>query len=239
MDLSKYKKPALNFSGGKDSLACLYLFKDQLDRVTVYHTDTGDHCPEMQEVVESVKEWVPNFVTIKTDVKSWRGVNGIPSDLVPASAHWIGVAAGMNDFLISNRMDCCFQNIMLPMHNRMIEDGVDAVIRGTKLVDTGKVPAEGDTGHYDLLLPLKDWSHQDVFDYLEKVGAPRNRIYEHFGSISAPECFGCTAWWDDNKAKYFKALHPEQYGVYVQNLLAIGNTISLHLEEMNRELVGE
>lgn len=236
MDLSKYKKPALNFSGGKDSLACLYLIKDQLDKVTVYHTDTGDHCPETKEVIDSVKEWIPNFVTIQTNVSQWRSVNGMPSDLVPASAHWIGVATGMNDFPLSNRMDCCFQNIMLPMHNRMIEDDVDAVIRGTKMADTGRIPTDNVDGPYEVLLPLRDWSHQDVFDYLEKVGAPKNKIYDYFGTISAPECFGCTAWWDDKKAKYFKALHPEQYKIYINNLSIIGNTINQHLTELNAEL---
>jgi 3'-phosphoadenosine 5'-phosphosulfate sulfotransferase (PAPS reductase)/FAD synthetase len=236
IDLSKYKNIALHFSGGKDSLALLYLYKDMLKAMTVYHLDTGDSCPETQEIVDWAKEWVPNFVVVNSDVATWREVNGYPSDLVPAKAHAIGVSTGMNDFPITNRFDCCYANIMKPMHDRMIQDEVDCVIRGTKIADSGKLAAEGKTEYYDVILPIRDWSHDDVFNYLKENDAPENAIYSHFASASAPECFGCTAWWDDNKAKYLKKLHPQQFEIYRNNLGIIANTISSHVSELSQEL---
>jgi phosphoadenosine phosphosulfate reductase len=236
IDLAKYSKPALHFSGGKDSLACLYLFKDELANITVYHLNTGDMCPETVAVVEEVKQWIPNFVEVSTNVKKWRDEYGYPSDLAPAKTHWIGVAYGLSNYKLVNRFDCCWSNIMKPMHDRMIADGVDVVIRGTKLSDTGKVPAEGPTDFYDVLLPIVDWTHEEVFSYLEEVGAPKNAIYNYFETVSAPECFGCTAWWDDGKAKYLKDLHPEQYNIYRADLTSIASSISSHMSDLYKEL---
>lgn len=239
IDLSGYRKPALQFSGGKDSLACLYLLRPLLADLIVYWLDTGDGCPETRAIVDQVRPWVPNFVTITTDVKAWRAIHGMPSDLAPARAHWLGVAYGMAASPIVGRFDCCWHNLMAPMHLRMVADGVDAVIRGTKLCDTGKVPIEGRTEFYDVLLPLRDWTHGDVFDYLESVGAPRNGIYEHAGQgISAPECMGCTAWWEDGKAAYFKALHPQRLEAYRNDLRRIRVVVQEHLRELDEQLEG-
>lgn len=236
MDLSAYRNVALQFSGGKDSLACLYLLREQLDDITVYWLDTGDTCPETVAVLDQVRSWVPNFVAVRTDSKNWRAANGYPSDLVPAKAHTLGVAYGMNDFRLVGRFDCCYANLMLPMHERMVEDGVDCVIRGTKLCDTGRVPAEGNVGSYTVILPIRDWSHQQVFDYLESVGAPYNEVYDHFVGISAPECLTCTAWWDDNKGEYLKARHPEQYVAYRKDLKIISIALQSHLADLAKEL---
>lgn len=236
LDLSSYKKPALQFSGGKDSLACLYLLRDQLDRITVYWLDTGDGCPETLAGIEAVRAWIPHFEIVRSDVAAWRAAHGSPSDLVPAAAHWIGVAYGMAPERISNRFDCCFHNIMAPMHWRMVEDGVDAVIRGTKACDTGRVPAEGPNEHYTVLLPLRDWSHQQVFNYLDAVGAARNPIYDHFRGVSAPECMGCTAWWEDGKAAYLKSRHPERHSRYVLQLESVRRVLQGHLRDLAREL---
>lgn len=236
ISVGDYKRPALHFSGGKDSLACLYLLRDQLDRITVYWCDTQDGCPETRAVVEQVRQWIPRFKVITTDVATWRNQYGYPSDLVPAKAHPIGLLYGMNNFALTSRFDCCATNIMAPMHQRMIDDGVDLVIRGTKVTDTGHVPAEGQTEHYTIWLPIRDWTHQQVFDYLREVEAPHNPIYDHFAQISAPECLGCTAWWDDGKAAYLKARHPEHYARYRAQLQAIAATITPHLADLYHEM---
>lgn len=236
VDLSPYRKPALQFSGGKDSLALLYLLRDQLDSLTVYWTNTGDGCPETLAVIEQVRPWIPHFVEVTTDVRAWRAENGDPTDLMPANSHGLGVAYGLSERRLTGRFDCCFRNLMEPMHDRMVADGVDLVIRGTKLTDTGKVPFEGPSAFYTVLLPIKAWTHADVFTYLNTVGAPGNAIYEHFKGISAPECMGCTAWWDDGKAAYLKARHPAKYREYRVSLERVKAALQSHLSELDHEL---
>jgi 3'-phosphoadenosine 5'-phosphosulfate sulfotransferase (PAPS reductase)/FAD synthetase len=236
IDLTAYRNPALQFSGGKDSLACLYLLRHQLENLTVYWVNPGDTCPETVAVVQAIRPWIPRFVEIRSDVLAWRAKHGDPTDLVPASAHVLGVAYGMSDVPLSNRFDCCYANLMHPMHERMLADGVDAVIRGTKLCDTGKVPAEGFTGHYHVLLPIKHWTHEEVFAYLDEVGAPINPLYEHFKGLSAPECLSCTAWWDDGKAQYLKARHPERAAEYKVSLQRVREALLTHLVDLNQEI---
>lgn len=236
MRVDGFKKPALQFSGGKDSLACLYLFEEQLDDLTVYWMNTGDGCPETLTLIEQLKPRIPNFVEITSDVKTWRDTYGTPSDLVPATSHYIANYYGQGGAKLTHRLDCCAANIMAPMHARMVADGVDCVIRGTKKCDTGTVPFEGKDEFYEVMLPIKDWSHQDVFDYLASVDAPYNPMYDHYKGISAPECFGCTAWWDDGKSAYFKALHPERLGEYHASLEQIKAALQTHLADLDYEL---
>jgi phosphoadenosine phosphosulfate reductase len=236
IDLTAYKAPALHFSGGKDSLACLYLLRDQLNNVRVYWCNTGDACPETVEVIDAVRSWIPNFIEVKSDVGTWRDTYGWPSDLVPAKSHFLGVTYGMSQTRLTGRFDCCYYNLMLPMHERMLADKVDCVIRGTKLCDTGTVPAEGQTPDYTVLLPIKDWSHHDVFEYLKSVGAPQNAIYDHFKGISAPECLHCTAWWDDNKAAYLRENHPQVLVDYRKRLRGIKQIVDTHLDDLVHEI---
>ena len=236
MDFGAFKNPALQFSGGKDSLACLYLLREQLDYITVYWLDTGDGCPETLAVIEEARQWIPKFVVVESDVVAWRNTYGYPSDVVPASAHWVASTYGIGTRRFVSRFDCCAENIMRPMHERMVADGVDCVIRGTKACDTGTVPFEGLDQFYYVSLPIRDWTHQDVFDYLAEVGAPYNLLYDYYKGISAPECLGCTAWWDDGKAAYFKALHPERLGEYRASLEQIKSALQSHMADLDFEL---
>lgn len=229
------RRAALQFSGGKDSLACLYLLRPFLDRLTVYRLDTGDTIPETDATVAAVRAWIPNYVEITSDVAAWREEHGVPSDLVPAHSHWIGRAYGMGSAKISNRFDCCWNNLMRPMHERARADGVDLVIRGTKLADTGRLPAEGWVDGIEIWLPLRDFTHEDVFAMLRDVGAPISPVYEFATGISAPECMGCTAWWDDKKAQYLKQRHPKQYTIYQKNLRYIADAIAPHLRDLAEE----
>lgn len=236
IDLSGFKRPALQFSGGKDSLALVYLLKDQLESITLYWMNAGDACPETMDVIRLVREMVPNFIEVQSDVAAWRKQHGNPTDLLPSNAHFLGVSYGLSKFSLTGRFDCCYYNLMRPLHDRMLADGVDLVIRGTKLMDTGAVPHEGPAGAYEVLLPIKDWSHEDVFAYLRNVGAPTNTIYDYFSGGSAPECLGCTAWWDDGKGAYLKNRHPEKYREYRITLESIRRTLVSHMNDLDSEL---
>lgn len=228
---------ALQFSGGKDSLACLYLLRPFVENgLPVYWTHTGDTIPETLAIIEDVRRWIPNFHVIEADVLGWKAVHGLPSDVTTAQSSWMGRQYAMSETPLVGRFECCWANLMEPMHQRMLADGIDAVIRGTKLADTGRVPASGATEHYDVILPLERWSHDDVFEYLEQVGAPRSAVYDHFKAISAPECMHCSAWWDDGKAAYLNALHPEKVGQYRVSLQSIRAELAHRMQELDNEL---
>jgi phosphoadenosine phosphosulfate reductase len=234
--LDRHGRGALHFSGGKDSLALVYLLRPDWHRLTLYHVDTGDLLPEVREIVDLVAAMVPEFRRIETDAKAWTASVGLPSDLVPTTSTPLGLAIGASRQRIVDRFECCAANIMAPMHDRMIEDDVPLVIRGTKRADLARLPHEGgNTGAgYELWLPLLDWSHDDVFAYLRTVGAPICRIYEHKGRpersrrVNAPECATCPAWWSEGRAEYLKEHHPDLFATYRAKLAAVAAEVSPH-----------
>ncbi|SEP41470.1 phosphoadenosine phosphosulfate reductase [Rhodospirillales bacterium URHD0017] len=234
--LDRHQRAALQFSGGKDSLALVYLLRPQWSRLTLYHVDAGDLLPEVREIVDMVEAMVPHFRRIETNSAKWMAEVGLPSDLVPTSSTPAGLSIGASQQRIVDRLDCCAVNIMLPMHYRMIEDGVPLVIRGTKRADLARLPAEsGDTSlGYELWLPLQEWSHDEVFEYLRSVDAPICRVYEH--RVNAPECATCPAWWSEGRAGYLKKHHPALFELYRAKLAAVAAEVTPHWNTLQGEL---
>ena len=232
----KGHKIALQFSGGRDSMAVLYLLKGFLDQLTVYWTNPGDQYPETLEVVNRVREMVPNFVEIRTDVEAWRFVNGMPTDLTPTSSTPMGISAGESDLLLTDRMYCCFSNIMQPMHVRMRQDEITLIIRGVKDCDELVSPtADRDTADgFTFFYPIHDWTKDDVMTYLYEQGAPVSMVYEMLDG--APDCMGCTAWWSEGRGEYLKFYHPAQYQRYRENLKTIGSHVNRHIEFLLKEI---
>ncbi len=233
--LDNHKRIALQFSGGKDSLAVVHLLRPHWERLTLYHVDTGDLLPEIQEVVNQVAAAVPNFVRIDTNSNAWRETFGYPSDLVPSSCTPAGVMIGMATRRIVDRFDCCAANVMIPMHRKALEDGCTLVIRGTKRADFKRMPAEdGPTGlGYDLWLPLLEWSHEEVFAYLWSLNVELPRLYQDH--VNAPECATCPAWWSEGRAAYLAKHHPDLSADYRRKLAIVAAEVMPFVEHLRIE----
>lgn len=227
---------ALQFSGGKDSLALVHLLRPHWDRLTLYHVDTGDLLPEVREIVDGVEAVVPSFVRIDTRAADWQARFGLPSDLVPTTCTPAGLAIGIGSRRLVDRFDCCASNIMAPMHARMVADGMALVIRGTKRTDLPRLPAEnGPTGMgYDLWLPLLEWSDADVFAYLREAGAPICRVYEN--AVQSPECATCPAWWSEGRASYLAKYHPDLSAAYKDKLQIVATEVAPLWAHLQREM---
>src|SRR4051794_2827006 len=112
--ITKHERIALQFSGGKDSLAML-LMREHWDKLTVYWVKTGDAFPETIALVESVRALAAHFVEIAGNQPQVIAQFGIPTDLLPASATSIGLSGcGRDDGLMQDRYSCCMRTIMLP-----------------------------------------------------------------------------------------------------------------------------
>lgn len=214
----------LHFSGGKDSLAVAYLLRPYWEQITFYHLDAGDLLPEVREIVAQIAAKVPRFERINANSRAWAALNGQPSDLVPYTGTPPAMMMG-GKVRISGRWDCCGANLWIPMHARMVADGVSLVIRGTKRADMTRLPAgSGDKSMgYELWLPIEDWSHEDVFAYLREVGAPINRIYQ--STVNSPECATCPAWWNEGRADYLSKHHPELFAIYRRRLETVAGEV--------------
>lgn len=237
LDIYEGKKIALMFSGGKDSLALVFLLKKCWDKLTLYHINTGDLLPEINDIVTQVKALVPNFVQVDTHVKEWQTLNGLPSDLVPTSSTNPGIAIGMSNMKIVDRWTCCSSNLMTPAHNKMIEDGISLVIRGTKACDAKKLPHYGGNTNlgYQLWLPLLNWTHEDVFAYLNEMNITLPYIYDY--QINAPECATCPAWWSEGRGFYLKQFYPNLYREYKWKLQLVTDELIPHVDNLKAEIL--
>lgn len=223
--LEKHCNIALQFSGGKDSLAVAELLKPHWHRLTFYHVDAGDALPEVAAAVDAMAAAVPRFVRIATDADAWMRRVGPPTDLVPYTGLEAAVVMGHGHRVMVDRYTCCYHNVVAPMHNRMIADGVTLVIRGSKRADGLRMPAEsGHSDGYDLWLPLQEWSHADVFAFLKERGVAVPAVYDG-GRVTAPTCATCPAYWDEGRAAFLKARHPELFDRYAGKLRAVAGEV--------------
>lgn len=211
--MARHERIAFQFSGGKDSLAALYLLRDYWPQMTVYWTNTGDPVPEVREVVERVRAQVPHFVEIAGRVAEQIAAHGLPSDLVPTTSTTFGIGAYGHGVPLQDRFSCCYHALMLPMHQRMLDDGITLIIRGQKSSDRMKSPLRSgalDNG-LELFFPLEHWSDAQVFDYLDEHAFVPG-YYQHLAA--SPDCLTCSAYWNEGRARWLKAQHPEAYQVY-------------------------
>lgn len=207
--LDKHTKIALQLSGGKDSVACLYLLKDYLDRITVYHLNTGDQPKETQVVMDELRKFIPNYVEVRTNSGEWIRNNGYPSDVVPTNSTMLGVLYGKSIIRLSDRFECCYKNLMKPMHDRMTDDGITLIIRGTKKIDMPLLPimSGGEIDGFEFYYPIEKWSHEDVYKYLKEVGAPIHPVYDKIND--GIECIHCTGWWESKHLDWLNDTYPE------------------------------
>lgn len=236
--LARHERIALQFSGGKDSLACLQLLQPHLDRITVYWLNTGDAFPETMARMADIRRQVPRFVEIHGNQPQVIEQYGIPSDIVPAGSTMFGRLVGHGQPLIQDRYSCCFRVVMQPMHERMLADGVTLIIRGQKRGDGFKGPlATGDVQDgIEYLFPVEDWSDAQVMALLKERGVALPTAYESMTTL--PDCKTCSAWWEDGRAAYLKRHHPDAYQEYQSRLNAISTATAEAIAHFNTEIGG-
>lgn len=235
--IRRHKKIALQFSGGKDSLACLYLMERFWNVLTVYWLNTGDAFPETIERMARIRELVHNFVEIQGCQPQVIEQYGIPSDIVPANSTEMGILAnGGHGVLIQDRYSCCARSLMIPMHQKMIDDGITLIIRGQK--DSDRLKGSYKSGDVEngiqVFYPIESWTDERVLHYLKTCGRELPEFYEDMDQ--SPDCMTCSGYWEEGVSKYLKNHHPEHHKIYMFRLNQISHAVAAHTIEFNKEI---
>lgn len=223
---------AFQFSGGRDSVAALYLLRQWWARMRVYHLDAGDQFPELRDVVEAVGREVP-ITVIPGRVLAVRENRGLASDVVPVDNSLVGRMISGREVKIISRYECCYLSLMEPMHERMRQDGATLIVRGQRDEEYAHPPMRsGDQdGGFEVLYPIQEWLAAEVDAYIDRNRLPVAPFYAR-GMRRAPECMGCTAWWDEGRAAYLRDYHPVHFEALRKNMGVVRGEIQRQLAMM-------
>jgi phosphoadenosine phosphosulfate reductase len=227
----------LQFSGGKDSLACLTLLRAELDDVMVAWVNTGAAFPETVALMEEVRSSVPHFMEIVS--AQTIDSRGYPADLPPVQASQVGrLMTDKPGTRFQSRIECCAASLWMPMGHFIRELQPEVVIRGQKLADRRKSPIRSgqvvEGIRYEF--PIETWTDEDVFAYLaaNKVRLPKNyRLM-----MTGLDCWNCTAYLDENPGRmaYLREHHPERFR-HVRAVLAdLKHEVDLEVAPLNNAL---
>lgn len=217
---------ALQFSGGKDSLACLYLLRERWadPDFCVVWVNTGASYPEVETFVRSFTG--VRMVEVPSNQPEFIEKHGFPSDVVPIAYTEVGHSIGLKSpFLVSDYLSCCAANLWRPMSEAMTRLGVTTVYRGQRNDETRRSPIVD--GHVEngitYRFPIHDWTEERVFEYLREVGAPIPAYYKT--EKSSRDCWSCTAYLDENRERIAN-LPSEQREVVMGRLAMIRSAVS-------------
>lgn len=225
---------ALMFSGGKDSMACLYLYRDDPD-VVVVHVDTGAEFPHMPGYIRDTVGRLGMRLHVAapaTPCDKWQGEEGgFPADVVPwkYTPEMAWTVPSINRTRVIPVMTCCWRNLWAPSIHAVKELGASAVIRGSKSCDHKVGVPDGFTDEDGItyLSPLWNWSENEVLSYLDSVGAVLPPQYAEGGD--SLDCWCCTAHMDIGgpaRYAYLRRHYPDLYTRAKANLDGVRGAIA-------------
>lgn len=219
--IRRHQRIALQFSGGRDSVATLYVMRPWWDRLKVYHMDPGDAFPETAAIVAQVANEVP-IIVVRGDVKRYHAEVAWPADVVPVDNTPLGRRVSGRAQALTSRYQCCWDNLMLPMHQRMLDDGITLIVRGQRDEDYAQAPMRsgGRAEGIEVLYPIESWSTADVDAYCRDHGLPMAPWYAE-GASHGSDCMHCSAWLDDGRIPYLKKHHPQTFHAVRERLAVI------------------
>lgn len=222
--LARHENIVLQFSGGKDSLACLYLLRPFWERISVLWINTGDAFPETLEQMRGIEALVPRFVEVRSTQPANLERYGPPADVLSAWDTPMGhMIDGDRPYRVQTPFACCAANIWTPLDQASRVLGATLVIRGQRNQETKKSPIRN--GHVEngieYCFPIETWTDGDVRGYLVEQGV---ELPAHYAFVNTSlDCQSCTAYLSENIGKfaYMRQRHPDLYAAVGKRLTYI------------------
>lgn len=235
---ARHERVVLQFSGGKDSLACLYLIRPHWHKVTVAWCNRGAEFPETEAVIERIKQLpLGGFVEVRPPVPQPLSIqqHGLPVDVLPlGNTIFYGYATGKErtGVLVQEYLACCNRLLFQPLANFVREYGATLVIRGQRSSEemVGPIRDGAVEGGVEYLLPLETWGRGSVIAYLKQQGVELPPSYQHVRK--SLDCWGCTAFLGESQLSYLKEFHPDKWKVVADRLLKIKRALQPDMDNL-------
>lgn len=220
----RHEKVGLLFSGGKDSLTCLYKCKPYWDKLVVLWANTGKNFPEVVEFIEQVRKMVPHFLEVKSDQDGFVKTFGYPAEVVTARFTPEGLPYNTRKprQQVVNKYQCCAYNLWRPIEEAMVKSGCTGFVKGQRGDDpcndswVDKFELQG--RQCEMFYPCRDLKESDCLEYLKSQGVDLSERF--FIGRSSLDCWDCTGYWEylPKRLAYMKKHHPEKHEYVVRVL---------------------
>lgn len=209
----------LAFSGGKDSLACWYMYREQ--QPIVFWVSSGKEYPETVSVINEVRAEAKEFIEVYSDQQAQIDRMGIPSDVVPIDYTAFGMTmTGKKPIKVQSYLGCCFENKAMPLMKAAKERGITHLIRGQRIDEAHKsISTDGSVvDGITFVQPIETWTAEQVFAFILKH---RATLPDHYAiKHTSLDCYDCTAFLGDSadRVAWTKLKYPEFYAKYAAKM---------------------
>lgn len=227
--IAQHDNIILQFSGGKDSTACLYLLKPWWHKVHVVWVNPGAPYPETIDQMDMMRALVPHFHEVMGNQPAWIEQHGYPVDVAPLwHTNWGQSMRAEPTTRFHPFTDCCSANLWGPLAQAIVDLKATLVIRGQKITDplVSKFPSGYTENGVTYIFPIHQWTDPMVFDFLDMAGAFIPRQYAE-GADSSFDCWNCLAYGSHNAARFdhMQRKHPEKWQVMMPIIKDLRDTI--------------
>lgn len=225
-------KYALMFSGGRDSIVLLHVWKEKLNDTLVIWVNSGAAYPETQQMMWQIKKQVPHFLEIKSNQPKQIEENGYPSDVIPMSHTTIGqLVSGLRKTKIQSAFDCCNANLWKPAAKAIELLGIKTVVRGQRKEEGRTSPVrDGDViNGVTYLFPLESWTLKQVNEYVNRNNIVLPSYYQT--EKTSRDCWSCTGYVNEQVDRINNLPEPLR-----NNVLARLKEIRIAVEYESKEL---
>ncbi len=225
----------LQFSGGKDSLACLYMLEPRWDNLTVVWGNSGASYPETLQLIEKVKELGLKVVEAKGNQPAYVDQIGYPSDVLSIRSTSLGhVIHGTEGRKFTDYLSCCNANLWQPVERVCRELGATVIYRGQRKQDAKQSPIKNGqiVDGVKYVFPLEDWTSEQVKWFLG------DRLPSYYvNEKSSHDCWSCTAHLEDNLDR-IKNLPDEKRDHVINVLIDMRDVIKRDMNELDGVING-
>lgn len=164
--LSKFKKPYIAYSGGKDSSVLVHLLMQLNPHITIIHWDYGPYL--IPRTIES--KIIDN--ALKMNVKHFRYMTSPLYEKLKRNLNNVWGKEFMDKYIFS-----------------LAEEGFDCSFIGLRAEESHmrKAKTQDLLSHDDAMInayPLRDWTWKDIFAYLLKYDVPYLKVhYDKYGGL--------------------------------------------------------